>query len=79
MLIELEKAILNRDFIPCKNTNNIWSFHKKNDSLSQINLTFNNNIYKFSFPINEIHYSTTFKNKERLIKYINYILFSHKF
>ena len=29
MLIELEKAILNRDFIPFKNTNNIWSFHKK--------------------------------------------------
>ena len=79
MFIELEKRILNRDFVSFKNIDNIWSFHKKNDTLSQINLNFNNNVYTFSFPINEIHYSTTFKNKEKLIKYVNHILYLHKF
>lgn len=79
MLIEFEQSIINKDFVHIKNDTNLLSFHKKSDTLSQINLNFNNGIYKFSFPINDIHYSTTFTDKKNLMKYMNFIIHSHKF
>ena len=81
MLIGLEKTILKRNFISFKNKNknDIWSFHKIDDVLSQINLRYNGDTYKFSFPINDIHYTTTFTDKKNLMDYINFIIHSHKF
>ena len=80
MFIGLEQSIINKKFVHNKDNNtNLLSFHKINDALSQINLNYDNNIYTFSFPINDIHFTTTFKDKEKLEKYINFILLSHKF
>ena len=79
MFIGFEQSIINKDFVHIKNNTNLLSFHKKSDTLSQINLDFNNGIYTFSFPINDIHYSTTFTDKKNLMKYMNFIIHSHKF
>lgn len=79
MFIEIEQSIINKDFVHIKNHTNLLSFHKKSNTLSQINLDFNNSIYTFSFPINDIHYSTTFTDKKNLMKYMNFIIHSHKF
>tara|TARA_B100001250_G_C19513858_1_gene662923 strand:- start:389 stop:628 length:240 start_codon:yes stop_codon:yes gene_type:complete len=79
MFIGFEQSIINKDFVHIKNDANLLSFHKKSDTLSQINLNFNNGIYTFSFPINDIHYSTTFTDKKNLMDYMNFIIHSHKF
>lgn len=83
MLMSCEKSIISKGFISnskYKNQDkNNWSFYKINDSLSQINLRLNNETYTFSFPLHDVHYSTTFKNKSKLKKYINYILQSNIF
>lgn len=79
MFIGFEQSIINKDFVHIKNDTNLLSFHKKSDILSRINLNFNKGIYTFSFPINDIHYSTTFTDKKNLLKYMNFIIHSHKF
>tara|TARA_B100001758_G_C18237373_1_gene518661 strand:- start:638 stop:877 length:240 start_codon:yes stop_codon:yes gene_type:complete len=79
MFIGFEQSIINKDFVHIKNHTNLLSFHKKTDILSQINLSFNNGIYTISFPIDDIHYSTTFTDKKNLMKYMNFIIHSHKF
>ena len=38
MFIGFEQSIINKDFVHNKNSNNLLSFHKKTDILSQINL-----------------------------------------
>ena len=38
MFIGFEQSIINKDFVHNKNSNNLLSFHKKSDILSQINL-----------------------------------------
>ena len=79
MFIGFEQSIINKDFVHNKNNKNLLSFHKKSDILSQINLSFNNGKYRFSFPIDDIHYSTTFTDKKNLMNYMNFIIHSHKF
>ena len=79
MFIGFEQSIINKDFVHVKNSNNLLSFHKKSDILSQINLSLDNGIYTFSFPIDDIHYSTKFNSKKNLMKYMNFIVHSHKF
>ena len=79
MLMSLEKSIINRNYVPLTNDSNIWSFGSIDDQTKQINLEYDGKTYKFSFPINDIHYSTTFENKDELKEYIRYILNQHIF
>ena len=77
--MSLEKQILKKQYNYINNSSTIWSFKKKDDELKQINLEYNkdSNKYKFTFPINNIHFSTSFKDSKKLKKYISYILHSH--
>tara|TARA_X000000368_G_scaffold398373_1_gene368348 strand:+ start:1649 stop:1894 length:246 start_codon:yes stop_codon:yes gene_type:complete len=79
MLASLEKKILKKQYEYVFDDTKLWSFKKKDDALKQINLERNNenNKYKFSFPIDDIHYSTTFDDVTTLKKYIDYILHTH--
>lgn len=74
MFLELEKRIVNNDYINLNDNTKIWSFGKIDDSTTQINLKKDNNKYTFSFPIDDIHYSTSFYDKSQLKKYIEYII-----
>jgi hypothetical protein len=74
MFLELEKRIVNNDYINLDNDKKIWAFGKKDDITAQINLEQNNGKYTFSFPINDIHYSTSFIDKSKLRDYIEYII-----
>lgn len=74
MFLELEKRIVNNDYINLHDNTKIWAFGKKDDNTSQINLEQNNDKYTFSFPINDIHYSTSFIDKSKLRDYIEYII-----
>ena len=74
MFLELEKRIINNDYINLHDNTKIWAFGKTDDNTSQINLEQNNDKYTFSFPINDIHYSTSFIDKSKLRDYIEYII-----
>jgi len=74
MFLELEKRIVNNDYINLHDNTKIWAFGKTDDNTSQINLEQNNDKYTFSFPINDIHYSTSFIDKSKLRDYIEYII-----
>jgi hypothetical protein len=74
MFLELEKRIVNNDYINLHDNTKIWAFGKTDDNTSQINLEQNNGKYTFSFPINDIHYSTSFIDKSKLRNYIEYII-----
>ena len=74
MFLELEKRIINNDYINLHDNTKIWAFGKKDDITAQINLEQNNDKYTFSFPINDIHYSTSFIDKSKLRNYIEYII-----
>jgi len=74
MFLELEKRIVNNDYINLHDNTKIWAFGKTDDNTSQINLEQNNDKYTFSFPINDIHYSTSFIDKSKLRNYIEYII-----
>ena len=77
--MSLEKSIINRNYVHLTNDSNIWSFGSIDDQTKQINLEYDGKTYKFSFPIKDIHYSTTFENKDELNEYIRYILKEHIF
>ena len=74
MLMTLEKSILNCNYVPLNDDSKIWSFGSAEDHTKQINLEYNGKTYRFSFPVNDIHYATTFENKSKLNEYISYIL-----
>ena len=76
MFASLEKSILKKKYEYLSDNSKIWSFKKHDDALKQINLEYINNKkkYKFSFPIGDIQYSTTFDNATDLKKYISYVL-----
>ena len=74
MFLELEKRIVNNDYINLHDNTKIWAFGKIDDNTTQINLKKDNNKYTFSFPINDIHYSTSFIDKSKLRDYIEYII-----
>lgn len=80
MFIELEKSILSKNFEYYNDNNShhtIWNFVNKDDPTKQISLQQQNKKYYFSFPINEIHYKTSFTDVNKLQNYISYILYSH--
>lgn len=78
MFIELEKNILSKNFQYFNDNNlNIWNFINKDDPTKQISLQQKNEKYYFSFPVNEVHYKTSFTDVDKLKNYISYILFSH--
>tara|TARA_B110000977_G_scaffold192903_1_gene267095 strand:- start:2341 stop:2577 length:237 start_codon:yes stop_codon:yes gene_type:complete len=74
MFLELEKRIVNNDYINLHDNTKIWAFGKRDDITTQINLEKKNDKYTFSFPINDIHYSTSFDDKSKLQNYIEYII-----
>lgn len=71
-----EKALIKKNYVSFPSKNSILSYCSPNDKTSQINLTKENDFYKFSFPMGEIHYASYFKDKIKLKKYMNFILVS---
>ena len=53
-----EKALIKKNYVIFPSTNSILSYCNPIDKTSQINLTKENNLYKFSFPLGDIHYAT---------------------
>ena len=76
MFMTFEKALIKKNYVTLPSSGSILSYCSPNDKTSQINLTKENDKYKFSFPLGEIHYATYFDNKEELKKYMNFILVS---
>ena len=76
MFMTFEKALIKKNYVIFPSTNSILSYCNPIDKTSQINLTKENNLYKFSFPLGDIHYATYFKDKQELKKYMNFILVS---
>lgn len=76
MFMTFEKALIKKNYVSLPSQNNIFSYCVADDRTSQINLTKEDNIYKFSFPLGDIHYATYFKDKQKLNKYMNFILVS---
>ena len=76
MFMTFEKALIKKNYVTLPSSNSILSYCSSGDKTSQINLTKENNLYKFSFPLGEIHYATYFDNKQELKKYMNFILVS---
>jgi len=71
-----EKALIKKNYVIFPSTNSILSYCNPIDKTTQINLSKENNLYKFSFPLGDIHYATYFKDKQELKKYMNFILVS---
>ena len=71
-----EKALIKKNYVTLPSSDNILSYCSPDDKSSQINVTKENDKYKFSFTLGEIHYATYFDNKEELQKYMNFILVS---
>jgi hypothetical protein len=76
MFMAFEKELIRKNYVTLDSKNSILSYCYPNDQTSQINLIKENHLYKFSFPIGDIHYASYFDNKAELMKYINFILVS---
>ena len=76
MFMTFEKALIKKNYVSLPSSDSILSYCSPDDKTSQINLTKENDKYKFSFPLGEIHYVSYFDNKEELQKYMNFILIS---
>ena len=76
MFMTFEKALIKKNYVTLPSSSSILSYCSPDDKTSQINLTKENDKYKFSFPLGEIHYATYFTDKEELQKYMNFILVS---
>ena len=76
MFMTFEKALIKKNYVTLPSSNSILSYCSQDDRTSQINLTKENDKYKFSFPLGDIHFATYFTNKEELSKYMNFILVS---
>jgi len=76
MFMTFEKALIKKNYVNFPSINSILTYYCKDDKTSQINLTKENNLYKFSFPLGEIHYATFFEDKQKLKDYMNFILTS---
>ena len=75
--MEVEKRLINFGYIPI--TTKEFSFALKKDKTKQVSIEEINKIYKFSFPLNDIHYTTSFIDKISLCDYVNYILNQNEF
>ena len=76
MFMTFEKELIKKNYVTLHSSNSILSYCSPHDRTSQIILTKENNTYKFSFPLGDIHYATYFKDKLELKKYMNFILVS---
>jgi hypothetical protein len=74
MFLQIEKDIIEKKYTTLNDDTKLFSYGLDEDNTKQINLSFMDNEYKFTFPVQDILYSTTFKNEEKLVDYINYIL-----
>ncbi len=77
MFMEVEKRLINFGYSPINSKQ--FSFYLKKDKTKQVSIEKTNKIYKFSFPLNDIHYTTTFIDKISLYNYVNYMLNQHEF
>ena len=76
MFMTFEKELIKKNYVTLPSSNSILSYCSPDDRTSQIILKKENNTYKFSFPLGDIHYATYFTDKEKLNKYMNFILVS---
>ena len=79
MFANIEKKLVARDYIDNKDPTYILSYHKKSDSLTNINIGYypfkSTKKYKFTFPISHgQHYTTYFDDDVNLCAYVNFIL-----
>lgn len=83
MFVAFEKQLISRGYIPFVRTNNIgnniFSYYFKDDKTKQVNIKESSNVYTFSFPMNDIHYSTKFYDKISLFEYAKYVLNQKEF
>ena len=77
MFMEVEKRLINFGYSPINSKQ--FSFYLKKDKTKQVSIEKTNKIYKFSFPLNDIRYTTTFIDKISLYNYVNYMLNQHEF
>ena len=77
MFTALEKRLISFGYTPI--TAKEFSFALKKDKTKQVSIEEINNTYKFSFPVNDIHYTTTFIDKISLYTYVNYMLNQNEF
>ena len=77
MFTALEKRLISFGYTPI--TTNEFSFALKKDKTKQVSIEEINNTYKFSFPVNDIHYTTTFLDKISLCQYADYIFNQNEF
>ena len=75
--MEVEKRLINFGYIPI--TTKEFSFALKKDKTKQVSIEEINNTYKFSFPVNDIHYTTTFLDKISVCQYADYIFNQNEF
>ena len=76
MFMTFEKELIRKNYVTFPSSDSIFTYCSPNDQTSQIDLTKENNVYKFSFPLGDIHYATYFDSKDELKKYMNFILVS---
>ena len=77
MFVALEKRLISFGYTPI--TAKEFSFSLKKDKTKQVSIEEINNTYKFSFPVNDIHYTTTFLDKISLFQYADYIFNQNEF
>lgn len=74
MFMDLERQLVSKNYIEYDNKN-LLSYRKKNDPMSQIDIEYVGNRYKFTFPLESgEHYTSYTKEKEQVEKYANYII-----
>ena len=76
MFMTFEKELIKKNYVTFPSSNSIFTYCSPYDKTCQINLTKEKDLYKFSFPIGDIHYATYFKDKLKLKKYMKFILVS---
>ena len=76
MFMTFEKELIRKNYVTFPSSDSIFTYCSPSDKTCQINLTKEDDKYKFSFPIGDIHYATYFTDKEELNKYMNFILVS---
>ena len=77
MFVALEKRLISFGYTPI--TAKEFSFSLKKDKTKQVSIEEINNTYKFSFPVNDIHYTTTFLDKISVCQYADYIFNQNEF
>ena len=74
MLMQCEKTLVHKGYLPTNETDKLLSYHKKRHPFKEFNVELINQKYKISFPIGDDQYTTTIKKREDMVNYIQYIL-----